>query len=108
MAGDDERPVFETHLHLASLGGTMAFAASVVGATALVVHRNPLAPSAVAQLWVAALVVIVLGAAAPLARWRRARFSVSPDRLTIRAGGFRAQRIDIPLARVAEISVRPG
>jgi membrane protein YdbS with pleckstrin-like domain len=103
-----ERPVFETRLHPASLAGTLVFAACVVGATALIVIRNPLAPGTVAQLWLAAVVVIALGAVAPLARWWSSRFSVSTHRLTIRTGGFRAQRLEIPLARLADVTVMPG
>jgi membrane protein YdbS with pleckstrin-like domain len=108
MAADDERMVFETRLHPASLAGTGVFAACVVGATALVVHRNPLTPTTIFELWVAALVVITLSAAAPLARWWWSRFSVSTHRLTISSGGLRSQRVEIALARVAEITVTPG
>ena len=108
MVDEPERPIFETRLHPVSLAGTLVFAACVIGATALIVYRNPLAPSTVAELWLAAVVVIALGAAAPLARWWSSRFSVSTHRLTIRAGGFRAQRIDIPLARLTDITVMPG
>lgn len=103
-----ERPVFETRLHPVSLAGTLVFAASVVGATALIVARNPLAPATVAQLWLAAIAVIVAGAAAPLARWRSSRFSVSTHSLTIRTGAFRAHRMEIPLARLADVAVMPG
>ena len=108
MADADERMVFETRLHPASLAGTVVFAACVAGATALVVHRNPLAPTTIFQLWMAALVVVALAAAAPVARWWSSRFSVSTHRLTIRSGGLRRQRIDIPLTRLAEITVTPG
>jgi len=108
MADDPERVVFETRLHPASLGGTAVFTAFVIGATALVVHRNPLDPTTIAQLWLGALVVIALSAAAPLARWRRSRFSVSTHNLTIRAGAFRSQRLEIPLARLADITVTTG
>jgi membrane protein YdbS with pleckstrin-like domain len=108
VVDDPERPVFETRLHPVSLAGTMVYAACVVGATALIVVRNPLSSATVAQLWMAAAAVIGLGSAAPLARWWSSRFSVSTDRLTIRTGGFRSQRIEIPLARLADISVMPG
>jgi membrane protein YdbS with pleckstrin-like domain len=103
-----ELPVFETRLHPVSLAGTLVFAACVAGATALIVVRNPLAPATVAQLWLAAAVTIALAAAAPFARWRSSRFSVSTHRLMIRTGGFRAQRIEIPLARLADVTVIPG
>ncbi len=103
-----ERPVFETRLHPVSLAGTLVFATCVVGTTALIVSRNPLAPATVAELWLAAVVVVALAAAAPFARWWSSRFSVSTHRLTIRSGGFRAQRIEIPLARLADITVMPG
>ena len=108
MVADDERAVFETRLHPVCLAGTVVFAAFVAGATALVVHRNPLAPAAILQLWLAALAVVVLAAAAPLVRWRSSRFSVFADRLTIRPGGLRGQQIEIPLARLADITVTPG
>jgi len=108
MVADDERVVFETRLHPVCLAGTAVFAACVAGAAALVVHRNPLAPATILQLWLAALAVIVLTAAAPLARWRWSRFSVFTDRLAIHSGGLRGQRIEIPLARLADISVTPG
>ena len=108
MVADDERPVFEARLHPASLAGTGIFAACVVGATALVVHRNPLTPTTILELWLAALVVIALSAAAPLARWRSSRFSVSPHRLMISSGGFRPHRTEIALARIAEVTVTPG
>jgi membrane protein YdbS with pleckstrin-like domain len=108
MVADDERAVFETRLHPVCLAGTVVFAACVAGATALVVHRNPLAPATILQLWLAALVVIAFAAAAPIARWRRSRFAVFSDRLAIRSGGFRGQRIEIPLTRLAEIAVTPG
>jgi membrane protein YdbS with pleckstrin-like domain len=105
---DDERVVFETRLHPAYLTGTFLFAACVLGATALVVHRNPLDATSILQLWVAAIVVIALAAAAPLYRWWSARFSVSTHRLTILSGGLRGQRLDIPLNRLADITVTPG
>lgn len=105
---DDERVVFETRLHPASLAGTFAFAACVAGATALVVHRNPLDATSVLQLWLAALAVIAIAAAAPLFRWWSSRFSVSTHRLTIHSGGLRGQRIEIPLGRLADITVTPG
>jgi uncharacterized membrane protein YdbT with pleckstrin-like domain len=108
MVAVDERPVFETRLHPASLAGTGAFAAFVVGATALVVYRNPLSTTTILELWLAALVVVALSAAAPVARWRSSRFSVSPQRLTISSGGFRARQTEIALAHVAEITVTPG
>ena len=108
MVEEAERPVFETRLHPVSLAGTLVFAACVVGATALIVVRNPLAPATVTQLWLASIAVIALAAAAPLARWWLSRFSVSTHRLTIRTGGFRAQRLEIPLARLAEVTVMPG
>ena len=66
---DDEHVVFETRLHPAYLAGTFVFSACVVGATALVVHRNPLDSTSILQLWLAALVVIMLAAGAPLYRW---------------------------------------
>src|SRR6185503_13329669 len=94
---DDEHVVFETRLHPAYLTGTLVFAACVVGATALVVHRNPLETKSILQLWLAALVVIALASAAPLYRWWSSRFSVSTQRLTILSGGLRVQRIEIPL-----------
>jgi membrane protein YdbS with pleckstrin-like domain len=103
-----ERPVFETRLHLVSLGGALVFAAFVAGATALIVARNPLVPATVAQLWLAAVAIIALAAAAPLARWWSSRFSVTTHRLAIRSGGFRTQRIEIPLARLADVSVMRG
>lgn len=105
---DEEHVVFETRLHPAYLAGTFVFAACVAGATALVVHRNPLDGRSILQLWLAALVVIGLAAAAPLYRWWSSRFFVSTHRLTIVAGGLRGQRIDIPLSRVADITVTPG
>jgi membrane protein YdbS with pleckstrin-like domain len=108
MVADDERVVFETRLHPVCLAGTAVFAACVAGATALVVHRNPLAPATIVQLWLSALAVIAMSAAAPLARWRWSRFSVFSDRLAIRAGSFRSQRIEIPLVRLADITVTPG
>jgi membrane protein YdbS with pleckstrin-like domain len=108
MVEADERMVFETRLHAASLAGTAVFAACVAGATALVVHRNPLAPTTILQLWLAALVVMALAAAAPVVRWWSSRFSVSTHRLTIHSGGFRRQRMEIPLARLSDITVTPG
>jgi len=91
-----------------SLAGTLVFAACVVGATALIVVRNPLAPATVTQRWLASIAVIARAAAAPLARWWLSRFSVSTHRLTIRTGGFRTQRLEIPLARLADVTVMPG
>ena len=105
---DDEHLVFETRLHPAYLAGTFVFSACVVGATALVVHRNPLDSTSILQLWLAALVVITLAAGAPLYRWWSSRFSVSTHRLTILSGGLRGQRIEIPLSRLADITVTPG
>lgn len=108
MADEAEHPVFETRLHPVSLAGTLVFAACVIGATALIVVRNPLTPATVTQLWLAATAVILLSAAAPLVRWWSSRFAVSTHRLTIRTGGFRPQRLEIPLARLADVTVMPG
>lgn len=108
MVAGDERVVFETRLHPVCLVGAATFAACVAGATALIVHRNPLTPTTILQLWLAALVVIGLGVAAPLVRWWSSRFAVFTDRLTIRSGGLRRQQIEIPLARLADITVTPG
>ena len=97
---DDERMVFETGFHPTYLSGTAVFGACVAGATALVVYRNPLETTSIVQLWLAALAVIAIAAAAPLHRWWSSRFSVSTHRLTIQSGGFRGQRIEIPLIAV--------
>ena len=105
---DDEHVVFETGFHPTYLSGTAVFAACVAGATALVVYRNPLETSSILQLWLAAVAVVAIAAAAPLHRWWSSRFSVSTHRLTIQSGGLRGQRIEIPLSRLAEITVTPG
>ena len=105
---DDERVVFETGFHPTYLSSTAVFAACVAGATALVVYRNPLETASIVQLWLAALAVIAIGAAAPIHRWWTSRLVVSTQRLTVQSGGFRGQRIEIPLNRLAEITVTPG
>jgi membrane protein YdbS with pleckstrin-like domain len=107
-APDPDRVLFETRLHPASLAGTLTFAACVVGATALVVSRNPLAAETVVQLWLAATAVVAIAAVAPVLRWRASRFTVTRDRLTIRSGGLRRQHFEVPLAELAEISVSRG
>lgn len=107
-ADDDERVVFETRLHPASLVGALTFAACVAGATALLVYRNPLEPGTVVRLWLAALAIIAIAAAAPLARWWSSRFAVTTQRLTVRSGALRRRRLEVPLGQLVEITVAPG
>lgn len=105
---DGEEVVFETRLHPASLAGAATFAACVIGATALIVHRNPLDATTVGQLWLGAAATIVVAVAAPVARWRSSRFAVTTQHLAIRTGTVRRRRSVVPLEDLAEVTVTPG
>jgi uncharacterized membrane protein YdbT with pleckstrin-like domain len=100
-----EQMVFRTRLHAVALAGTAGFAAFVLGTVALIVARNELAGQTIRLLWLAGVVVIVLGAVPPYLRWRAAAFAVTSQRVIVRLGLRSRHMFMLPLAEVTSVAV---
>ena len=101
----DEEVVFHTRLHPIVFGGTVTFAAFVIGVTALIVVRNDLPSSTVLLLWLAAAGIIVASFAPPLLRWRASTFTLTNRRVLARTGLFRAHLLEVPWGRLEALEV---
>jgi uncharacterized membrane protein YdbT with pleckstrin-like domain len=100
-----EQVVFRTRLHPVIFAGTAAFAAFVLGAVALIVSRNELAPRTVALLWLAG-VVIGPGSLLPLyVRWRTCEFAVTDRRVLVKLGMLSVHTLELLLPKVEAIGV---
>lgn len=100
-----EEIVFRTRLHPMVLGGTVGFAAFVLGVVALIVARNELPAPTVVRLWAAGAAVAALALAPPLARWWTSEFAVTRRRLLVRVGLIRGPRLALPIGEIEEIGV---
>lgn len=100
-----EEVVFRTRLHPMVLGGTLGFAAFVLGVVALIVARNELPGATVAWLWAVGVAVVALALAAPVARWWTSEFAVTRRRLLVRVGLIRGARLALPIGEIEEIGV---
>jgi uncharacterized membrane protein YdbT with pleckstrin-like domain len=102
-----ETVVFRTRLHWVVFGGTIFFAACVIGIVVLIVARNDLPPETVRLLWLAGVVIAVGSFVTPVLRWRNAEFAVTTTRLIVTAGLFSPRAFEFPLAKV-ELAADPG
>jgi hypothetical protein len=100
-----EEVVFRTRLHPMVLGGTLGFAAFVLGVVGLIVARNELSAATVAQLWVVGGAIVLLALAGPVARWWTSEFAVTRRRLLVRVGLIRGSRLALPIGEIEEIGV---
>jgi uncharacterized membrane protein YdbT with pleckstrin-like domain len=100
-----EQVVFRTRLHPVIFAGTAAFAVFVLGAVALIVSRNELAPRTVALLWLAG-VVIGPGSLLPLyVRWLTCEFAVTDRRVLVKLGMLSVHTLELLLPKVEAIGV---
>src|SRR5947208_12712937 len=100
-----EQVVFRTRLHPVIFAGTAAFAAFVLGAVALIVSRNELAPRTVALLWLAG-VLVGPGSLLPLyVRWRTSEFAVTDRRVLVKVGLLSVHTLVVLLPKVEAIGV---
>jgi uncharacterized membrane protein YdbT with pleckstrin-like domain len=100
-----EQIVVRARTHPIVFGGTAGFSAFVVGAAWLIVARNELTGTAVVQLWLAALGVVLLGLVSPVLRWRHAECVVTNRRLMLRAGLFRPRTRVLSLPAIEDVGV---
>jgi uncharacterized membrane protein YdbT with pleckstrin-like domain len=100
-----EQVLVRARTHPIVFGGTVAFAAFVVGAVWLIIVRNELGGSTILQLWVAALAVVVIGFVSPVLRWRNAECVVTTRRLLLRTGLFRPRTLALLLPAIEDVSV---
>src|SRR5689334_2578835 len=101
----DEEIAFRTRLHPVVFAGTVTFAACVIGATALIVARNELAPETVRLLWLAAAGIIVVSFVSPYLRWRTSEFAVTNRRVLVKVGLLSVHTVELLLGKVEAIAV---
>ena len=101
----EEQVGFRTRLHPVIFAGTATFAACVIGATALIVSRNDLAPETVRLLWLGAAAVILVSFAPPYVRWRTSEFAVTNRRVLVKVGLLSIHTVELLLPKVEAIGV---
>src|SRR2546428_10358320 len=100
-----ERVVFRTRLHAVIVGGTVAYAAFVLGVVGLIVSRNELTARTVALLWLAG-VIIAIGSLLPLyVRWQTSEFAVTDRRVLVKVGLLSVHTLELLLPKVEAIGV---
>ena len=102
-----ESVVFRTRLHWVVFGGTIFFAACVIGIVVLIVARNDLPSETVRLLWLAGVVIAVGSFVTPVLRWRTSEFAVTTTRLIVTTGLFSPRAFEFPLTKV-KLDADPG
>jgi len=100
-----EEIAFRTRLHPVIFAGTATFAACVIGATALIVARNELAPETVRLLWLAAVAIVAVSFSSPYLRWRTSEFAVTNRRVLVKVGLLSVHTVELLLPKVEAIAV---
>jgi membrane protein YdbS with pleckstrin-like domain len=103
LLNEDEELLAEVRPHLVVIvGPIMLLALALAGAITIALHF-PNAPTLVAWLLAAMVLLPAAWAAARLARWRAVRFCVTTSRLLYRRGVLGRDVVQLRLLRVAEV-----
>jgi len=100
-----EEIAFRTRLHPVIFAGTATFAAFVIGATALIVARNELAPQTIGLLWLAAAVIVLGSFVPPYLRWQTSEFAVTNHRVLVKVGVLSIHTVELLVPRIEAIVV---
>ena len=100
-----EQVVCRARTHPVVFGGTIGFAAFVIGAIWLIIVRNELTSAAVVQLCLAGAGIVLIGFVAPVLRWRHAECLVTNRRLLLQTGLFRPTTRELPLSAIEDVGV---
>jgi len=100
-----ESVVFRTRLHWVVFGGTIFFAACVIGIVVLIVARNDLPVETERLLWLAGLVIALGSFVTPVLRWRTSEFAVTNRRVLVKVGLLSVHTVELLLPKVEAIAV---
>lgn len=107
----DEKLVYTTRTHPKVLLGPILLgliALAVAIAAATLIPAEGLLVFARTALWIVCVLVVLIGVAMPVLRWRTSTFTVTTQQIQTRRGFFTRSGSDIPLGRVTNVETERG
>jgi len=107
QTGSDAVP-FRTGLHPVSMASALAMAAFIGFVGSLIILHNDLTPRSDVYVVLACLGLAAMALLGPVRRLQRSAIAVTPGRLEVRLGAWRAHTRDIPVRDIRSWDVTTG